>query len=134
MFHYFMQHKLGDDVLLYWPAELYTAVPSRPFFPRGFLWDEGFHQLVIRLVGCFNSRLYGWSSIIALLRENGGKFKFLQDMAIVFDSYKVTVCLFYINRQWDISISLDIVGHWLDLMNIDGWIPREQILGAEALR
>ncbi|KAL8106442.1 hypothetical protein AgCh_029997 [Apium graveolens] len=76
-------HKLGDDVLLYWPAELYTAVPSRPFFPRGFLWDEGFHQLVI--------------------------------------------------RQWDISICLDIVGHWLDLMNIDGWIPREQILGAEAL-
>ncbi|RDX71339.1 Mannosyl-oligosaccharide glucosidase GCS1 [Mucuna pruriens] len=44
----------------YWPAELYTAVPSRSFFPRGFLWDE-------------------------------------------------------------------------DLMNIDGWIPREQILGAEAL-
>ncbi|RVW99325.1 Mannosyl-oligosaccharide glucosidase GCS1 [Vitis vinifera] len=29
---------------------------------------------------------------------------------------------------------LDIIGHWLDLMNIDGWIPREQILGAEALR
>ncbi|KAL1807328.1 hypothetical protein ACET3Z_030396 [Daucus carota] len=76
-------HKLDDDVLLYWPAELYTAVPSRPFFPRGFLWDEGFHQLVI--------------------------------------------------RQWDIPICLDIVGHWLDLMNIDGWIPREQILGAEAL-
>lgn len=28
---------------------------------------------------------------------------------------------------------MDIIGHWLDLMNIDGWIPREQILGAEAL-
>ncbi|XP_042495383.1 mannosyl-oligosaccharide glucosidase GCS1-like [Macadamia integrifolia] len=73
----------GDNFVPYWPAELYTAVPSRPFFPRGFLWDEGFHQLLI------------W--------------------------------------RWDIRICLDIIGHWLDLMNIDGWIPREQILGAEAL-
>ncbi|KAJ6431315.1 hypothetical protein OIU84_018744 [Salix udensis] len=72
-----------DNFISYWPAELYTAVPSRPFFPRGFLWDEGFHQLLI------------W--------------------------------------RWDVHICLDIIGHWLDLMNIDGWIPREQILGSEAL-
>lgn len=44
------------------------------------------------------------------------------------------VLVFSLTRRWDTGICLDIIGHWLDLMNIDGWIPREQILGAEALR
>ncbi|EAW08719.1 mannosyl-oligosaccharide glucosidase [Aspergillus clavatus NRRL 1] len=64
------------------PKDLFTCVPSRPFFPRGFLWDEGFHLIPV--------------------------------------------------IEWDTDLALEIVKSWLHLMDDDGWIAREQILGAEA--
>jgi mannosyl-oligosaccharide glucosidase len=64
------------------PSELFTSIPSRPFFPRGFLWDEGFHLLPV--------------------------------------------------IDWDLDLTLDIIKSWFSLMDEDGWIAREQILGDEA--
>lgn len=78
-----VQSQYTKESVPYWRAPLYTAVPSRSFFPRGFLWDEGFHGLLI--------------------------------------------------GRWSPDIELDIAAHWLDLINVEGWIAREQILGVEAL-
>ena len=64
------------------PSSLFTSIPSRPFFPRGFLWDEGFHLLPV--------------------------------------------------IDWDVDLTLDIIKSWFSLMDENGWIGREQILGPEA--
>lgn len=63
------------------PFELLTHTPSRALFPRGFLWDEGFHLLPV--------------------------------------------------LEWDADLALEIVRNWLSLMDDDGWIAREQVIGAE---
>ncbi|KAF2427202.1 glycoside hydrolase [Tothia fuscella] len=64
------------------PSQLFTSIPSRPFFPRGFLWDEGFHLMPV--------------------------------------------------IDWDVDLTLQIIKSWFSLIDEDGWIAREQILGEEA--
>ncbi len=64
------------------PHELYSSVPSRPFFPRGFYWDEGFHLIPI--------------------------------------------------LEYDLDQTLEILRSWFSLIDNNGWIAREQILGPEA--
>lgn len=82
---FWMYSSLGESQQLVQqrgPRKLVTAVPSRSFLSRGFLWDEGFHLQVI--------------------------------------------------LEWDMDLALTMVSDWFDLMDDDGWIAREQILGPEA--
>lgn len=63
------------------PFELFTLVPSRPHFPRGFYWDEGFHLMPL--------------------------------------------------LDYDSDLVFEIIQSWFSLIDEDGWIAREQILGPE---
>eukprot|EP00798_Chlamydomonas_sp_ICE-L_P009097 gene9097-16222_t len=35
-------------------------------------------------------------------------------------------------QRWDSRMSRDVIAHWLDLINMNGWIPRHQFLGYES--
>ncbi|KAK6198693.1 glycoside hydrolase [Scheffersomyces amazonensis] len=76
----FEEYKLKGS--LEGPHELFSLVPSRPFFSRGFLWDEGFH-------------------LIPLI-------------------------------NYDSDLVFEVLQSWFNLIDEDGWIAREQILGPEA--
>ena len=79
-FHGSIKQKQNNNINV--EKGLLTATPCRSYFARGFLWDEGFHQLII--------------------------------------------------SKWDLELSLEMVNTWLDTMDNQGWIPREQIRGIEA--
>ncbi|SMN22510.1 similar to Saccharomyces cerevisiae YGL027C CWH41 Processing alpha glucosidase I [Maudiozyma saulgeensis] len=64
------------------PYSLFTSVPSRGFFPRGFYWDEGFHLLQI--------------------------------------------------MEYDFDLAFQIAVSWFNLIDENGWVAREVILGPEA--
>jgi mannosyl-oligosaccharide glucosidase len=89
--------------------ELLTATPSRSFFPRGFYWDEGFHLLI---VGALDNDL---RCGLALPE---------QDESIFCESSQLT--------EHTPPASLEILKSWVDLIDEDGWVGREQILGEEA--
>lgn len=63
-------------------GSLFTDVPARANFPRGFYWDSGFHNILI--------------------------------------------------AKWDTMLSMEILSNWIDKIDENGWIGREQILGDEA--
>ncbi|KEF53270.1 uncharacterized protein A1O9_10718 [Exophiala aquamarina CBS 119918] len=82
---FWMYASLGEEQKLVQerrPRQLLTSTPSRPHLPRGYLFDEGFHQEII--------------------------------------------------LEWDMELAMTMLASWFDLMDDDGWIAREQILGPEA--
>jgi len=76
------QARARAEIAIEGPNELFTLIPSRTFFPRGFLWDEGFHLIPV--------------------------------------------------LDWDADLTMEVITSWFKLIDEDGWIAREQILGAEA--
>ena len=79
--HYYGKFLEVNNIYEHSFKEVFTCTPSRGKFPRGFLWDEGFHLLII----C----------------------KYNEDLCI------------------------KLLDNWLSLMDVDGWIAREQIRNEE---
>ncbi|VDN26235.1 unnamed protein product [Gongylonema pulchrum] len=115
----------------YGPHALFSTCPSRSVFPRGFLWDEGFHQLLFRKFDpSLSLEVPSLDTFLLVLLLNcfGLKTRSRQRFTIVW-----LVGGFTAPDLPEYSLSVvKIIASWLDKMNIDGWIPREMILGREA--
>jgi len=60
-----------DDVVkLVAPTSLFSTTPCRTTFPRGFLWDEGFHQQVVSRWNVTQS-MYIYDSWLSHIDESG---------------------------------------------------------------
>jgi len=86
------------------PVSLFTATPSRSVFPRGFLWDEGFHQMLISQ----------WQPALSIQVIGS----WLEAMHFPCDSDEKEEE----GREEE------------DGVCVGGWIPREMILGEDARR
>lgn len=111
-------------------------------FLQLFLVDHSFQEVFFGMKASIK-----WSSglsytMIIFAESSSSAVKFLLNkilasgIRLIYDLMYFSWNMYHVNvnRRWDADLSMDIIGHWLDLINADGWIPREQILGAEALR
>lgn len=117
------------------PYELFTSVPSRPFFPRGFLWDEGFHlvpiadwdmDLTLEIVKSWYNTMDddGWIAREQIL-GNEARSKVPAEFQVQYPHYANPPTLFLI-----------IEGFMERLRAANGTRPaeKEQILGADPLQ
>lgn len=89
---------------------LTTATPSRTVFPRGFLWDEGFHQLVVST----------WQPALTLQTLAD----WLQAMYLTVDGES--------DKDEEAEDEKEIDNRLEE--NTVGWIPREMILGVDGVK
>ncbi len=93
------------------PVSLLTATPSRTSFPRGFLWDEGFHEMLISQ----------WDDELSIIM--------ISDWIRAMYAYKES------SPEGDGDGEGEGDGDGDDRSESwGGWIPREMILGEEAMK